>query len=74
MTRWLEIGIANSRGLDIRKGLRYHRFNVERGMNSIGLQEWKTIVRMGELTTRYLAEEEGKPKRNACLQEFWRQV
>jgi Patatin-like phospholipase len=64
------VGIANSRDPDIRDGLRYHRFNVERGMESIGLQEWKTTVRMGELTARYLAEEEGRLKRNACVQDL----
>jgi hypothetical protein len=64
------VGIANSRDPDTRHSLRYHRFNVERGMDSIGPQEWKTMVRMGELTTRYLAEEEGKLKRNTCAQDL----
>jgi hypothetical protein len=64
------VGIANSRDPDIRQVIRYHRFNVERGMDSIGLQEWKATVRMGELATRYLAEEEGRLKRNACVQDL----
>jgi predicted acylesterase/phospholipase RssA len=64
------VQIANSRDPDIRHGIRYHRFNVERGMDSIGLQEWKTAVRLGELTARYLAEEEGRLKRNACVQDL----
>jgi predicted acylesterase/phospholipase RssA len=64
------VGTANSSDPDIRQGLRYHRFNVERGMDSIGLQEWKTTVRMGELTAQYLADEEGRQKRNACVQDL----
>jgi Patatin-like phospholipase len=64
------VGMANSRDPDIRGGLRYHRFNVERGMDGIGLQEWKTTIRMGELTARYLAEEEGRLKRDACVQDL----
>jgi Patatin-like phospholipase len=59
--------MANSRDPDIQGVLCYHRFNVERGMDNIGLQEWKTIVRMGELTAQYLAEEEGRLKRDACV-------
>jgi predicted acylesterase/phospholipase RssA len=64
------VGIANSRDPDTRHTLRYHRFNVERGMDSIGPQEWNTKVRVGELTTLYLAEEEGRLKRNACVQDL----
>jgi Patatin-like phospholipase len=64
------VGMANSHDPDIRAHLRYHRFNVERGMDGIGLQEWKTTVRMGELTARYLAEEEGRLKRDACVQDL----
>jgi predicted acylesterase/phospholipase RssA len=64
------VGMANSRDLDIRGVLRYHRFNVERGMDGIGLQEWKTMVRMGELTAQYLAEEEGRVKKDACVKDL----
>jgi patatin-like phospholipase/acyl hydrolase len=39
---------ANSRYRDLR--FPYYRFNVEKGMDSIGLQEWKARVRIGELT------------------------
>jgi predicted acylesterase/phospholipase RssA len=64
------VGLANSRDPYIRAGLRYHRFNVERGMDGIGLEEWKARVRMGELTARYLAEEEGRLKKEACVQDL----
>jgi hypothetical protein len=64
------VGIANSRDPDTRHSLRYRRFNMEKGMDSIGPQEWKTTVRMGELTTRHLAEDEGKLKRNPCTQDL----
>jgi predicted acylesterase/phospholipase RssA len=48
----------------------YHRFNIDRGMETIGLEEWKTRVRMAEFTRRYLMEEEGETKRNACVQDL----
>jgi predicted acylesterase/phospholipase RssA len=64
------VRMANSRDPDIRRVLLYYRFNVERGMDSIGLQEWKATVRMGELAARYLAEEEGRLKRDACVQDL----
>jgi hypothetical protein len=66
------VGMANSPDPDIRARLRYHRFNVEKGMDGIGLQEWKTTVRMGELTARYLREEEGRLKRDACVQDLFK--
>jgi predicted acylesterase/phospholipase RssA len=64
------VALANSRNPDSQ--LRYHRFNVERGMEKIGLQEWKTKIRMSELTKRYLTEEEGLLKRNACVRDLWK--
>ena len=50
----------------------YHRFNVEKGMDSIGLEEWKAKVRMGELTERYMREGEGELKRNKCVYDLWK--
>jgi hypothetical protein len=64
------VGMANSPDPDIRARLHYHRFNVEKGMDGIRLQEWRTTVRMGELIARYLAEEEGRLKREACVQDL----
>src|SRR5277367_137836 len=46
----------------------YYRFNVETGMNSIGLEEWKANVRIGELTRQYMREETRKVERIACVQ------
>jgi predicted acylesterase/phospholipase RssA len=48
----------------------YHRFNVEKGMESIGFEEWKANVRMGELTTQYMREAEGERNRNNCVQDL----
>lgn len=50
----------------------YHRFNVERGMDSIGFEEWKAKVRIGQLTTQYMREGEGEMKRNDCVKDLWK--
>ena len=44
----------------------YHRFNVENGMDSIGLEEWKANVRIGELTEQYMRKRECKMDKVAC--------
>ena len=62
--------LANSRDPDLR--FPYHRFNVEKGMESIGLEEWKAKVRMSELTTQYMREGEGEVKRNSCVGDLWK--
>lgn len=64
--------IANSRDPDLR--FPYYRFNVEKGMGSIGLEEWKAKVRMGELTTQYIGTGEGEMKRNQCAHDLWKPV
>jgi hypothetical protein len=46
--------LANSPDLDQR--FPYHRFNVENGMGSIGPEEWKANVRIGEFTAEYMRE------------------
>lgn len=48
----------------------YHRFNVDRGMETVGLEEWKANVRIGEFTRRYMTEGEGESKRNACVKDL----
>jgi hypothetical protein len=50
----------------------YHCFNVDRGTESIGLEEWRAKVRMAGFTTRYMTEGEGEMKRNACVQDLLR--
>jgi Patatin-like phospholipase len=62
--------LANSRDPDLR--FPYYRFNVERGMESIGLQEWKAKVRIGELTTLYMGGGESQRKRDVCAQDLWK--
>ena len=32
----------------------YYRFNVEQGMECMGLEEWKAKIRMGELAAQYM--------------------
>jgi predicted acylesterase/phospholipase RssA len=61
--------IANSR--DPGHRFPYYRFNVEKGMESIGLAEWKAKVRMGELTAQYMRTGQGQLKRNTCVQDLW---
>ena len=62
--------LANSQDPDLQ--FPYYRFNVEKGMESIGLEEWKAKVRMGELTTQYMREGEGELKRNNCVSDLWK--
>ena len=50
----------------------YHRFNVEKGMESIGLEEWKANVRIGELTAQYMRTGKGETNRNTCAQDLWK--
>jgi hypothetical protein len=60
--------LANSPDIDLQ--FPYCRFNVEKGMEGIGLEEWKAKVRMGELTAQYMSEGEGELKRNACVKDL----
>src|SRR5947207_7287931 len=60
--------LATSPDLDLR--FPYHRFNVQKGMDTIGLEEWKASVRMGELTAQYMREGEGETKRNDCAKDL----
>ena len=61
---------AQSRDPDLR--FPYYRFNVEKGMDSIGLEEWKARVRIGELTGQYMRGGEEELKRNMCVQDLWK--
>ena len=45
----------------------YFRFNVESGMDTIGLEEWKALVRIGELTDQYMQEETRKREKMNCI-------
>ena len=55
---------------DPEKKFPYHRFNVERDMQDIGLQEWYKIEEMAVHTTAYMEEGEGELKRNKCVQDL----
>ena len=48
----------------------YHRFNVERDMDDIGLEEWERMDEMGEHTARYMEEGEGEWKRDKCVEDL----
>jgi predicted acylesterase/phospholipase RssA len=48
----------------------YHRFNVERDMDEIELQEWDQMELIGEHTAAYMEEVEGESKQNKCVQEL----
>lgn len=63
--------LANSAEFDLR--FPYHRFNVERGIDSIGLEEWNAM-RIAELTGQYMRESEVEMKRNRCVQDLWEPV
>ena len=45
----------------------YFHFNVESGMDTIGLEEWKARVRIGELTHQYMQEETCKIEKMSCI-------
>jgi hypothetical protein len=36
---------------------KYHRFNVERGLEDIALEEWKQFTMLTEATNLYLSEQ-----------------
>jgi predicted acylesterase/phospholipase RssA len=50
----------------------YCRFNVDRGMETVGLQEWKAKVRIEELTMGYMDDDNIKRKKNGCAEMLWR--
>lgn len=61
---------SNSR--DHARQFPYYRFNVERGMDSIGLEEWKAMVRIEELTARYMDEGDTERKKKMCAEILWK--
>ena len=58
------LALANSK--DPHHRFPYYRFNVDNGMDSIGLEEWKANVRIGELTEQYMRQGERKRDKVAC--------
>jgi len=55
---------------DPEKKFLYHRFNVERDMQDIELQEWDKMEEMTAHTSVYMEEGEGELKRNKCVQDL----
>jgi len=45
----------------------YYRFNVQRGIHDIELEEWKATVRIGELTARFMDEVESQMLKRECV-------
>jgi len=48
----------------------YHRFNVERDMHEIELQEWSQMEAIGAHTATYMEEGERESKRNHCIEDL----
>ena len=59
-----------SKSLDPERQFPYHRFNVERDMQDIGLQEWSKMEEMASYTAVYMEEGEGVLKRNKCVDDL----
>ena len=62
--------LKDSTSVDPEKRFPYHRFNVERDMHEIELQEWKQMEAIGSHTARYMEEGEGESKRDHCVQDL----
>jgi patatin-like phospholipase/acyl hydrolase len=58
------------RQMEADKQLYYHRFNVDRDMQDIGLQEWDKMEEMAAHTTAYMEEGERIVKRTRCVQDL----
>jgi Patatin-like phospholipase len=48
----------------------YHRFNVARDLQDIGLEEWNKMEELAGHTTVYMEEREGELKRNKCVEDL----
>lgn len=59
-----------SMSADPEKIFPYHRFNVERDMQDIGLEEYDKMMEMMAHTAVYMEEGEGVAKRNSCVQDL----
>jgi len=55
---------------DPEKRFPYHRFNVDRDMHEIELQEWNQMEAIGSHTAAYMEEGEGESKRNQCVRDL----
>jgi patatin-like phospholipase/acyl hydrolase len=57
---------------DSGKRFPYHRFNVERDMQDIGLEEWEKWEEMAAHTAAYMEAGEGIQKRDRCVEDLMR--
>ena len=48
----------------------YHRFNVDRDMQDIGLEEWSKMEEMAAHTAAYMEGVQGEIKRNKCVHDL----
>jgi hypothetical protein len=62
--RLLQLSLSS----DPEKKFPYHRFNVERDMQDIGLEECNKMKEMMSHTAVYMEEGEGIARRNTCVQ------
>jgi hypothetical protein len=58
--------------LDSSKRFPYHRFNVERDMQDIGLEEWEKWEEMAAHSAAYMEAGEGIQKRDRCVEDLLR--
>jgi predicted acylesterase/phospholipase RssA len=65
-----EAMVRAANAIDPQSRFPYYRFNVESGMDTIAIEEWKAIVRIGELTEQYMQEEGRKIEKMACIQSL----
>jgi Zinc finger, ZZ type len=63
-------GLSHSN--DPTKCFPYHRFNVDKDMDGIDLQEWHKFGEISEHATSYMATGEGERKRDRCVTDLIR--
>ena len=56
-----------SRAIDVDKQFPYFRFNVERDVGDIGLEEWKREEDLAANTMSYLEEQEAEERKKMCV-------
>jgi hypothetical protein len=59
-----------SRANDTDKQFPYFRFNVERDIGDIGLEDWKKAEEMAAHTVAYLEEQEVEERKTMCVKSL----
>jgi len=62
--------LKESKSSDPERQFPYHRFNVDRDMQNIGLQEWSKMEEMASHTAVYMEEGEGVLRLNRCVKDL----